>query len=138
MIQLEWNDLLTGRQHKKALKDTATALKERIDLLDLTIKNIQRELAEQPAFNDEIERLLIATMNTRSTIKTMERVAHDDRSLIHAIGLIAVDQLNMIVNEQLSKTVKSTRKTEERDEIRMLQARQWLDMIDIIRKLGIS
>lgn len=130
-------DLMAGKLHKDRMKQTADALRDRIKMLDTTIKNIQRELADQPAFNDEIERLMIATMNTRSTIRTMERVCFDDKSLIHAIGLISVDQLNEIVNEQLSKTVRPTRKTEERDEIKMLQARQWLDMLDIIRKLGI-
>lgn len=124
-------------RHKTQLTHTANALRERIALLDTTIKNIQRELADEPAFNDEIERLLIATMNTRDTIRTMERVTHNDHGLIHAVGLIAIDQLSQIVNEQLSKTTKATRKSDERDEIKMLQARQWLDMLDIIRKLAI-
>lgn len=124
-------------RHKTQLTHTANALRERITLLDTTIKNIQRELADQPAFNDEIERLLIATMNTRDTIRTMERVIHNDQGLIHAVGLIAVDQLNQIVNEQLSRNTRHTRKSDERDEIKMLQARQWLDMLDIIRKLAI-
>lgn len=137
-MDLDFRNMIMGRRFNSMAKVVADELRDQMKLYDRLIKNIQRELSEQPMFNEENERLLIATMNTRSQIQSMMRVVHDDKTLIHAIGLLAVDQLGEIVNEQLNKTMKATRKSQERDEIKMLQARQWLDLLNITRRLVLS